>query len=103
MGEVAQTTLGVENLSPDTRQCQQIVRRRQWGGLLFDEHPGNGSGIAQVDGELQVRATKEGVLAGQAADQAGEVGVTGQVFVPECLVTMFADAVEAVPASVVQG
>ncbi|MCY1174800.1 hypothetical protein D9M73_150120 [compost metagenome] len=71
--------------------------------MFFNEHPGDGGGVAQVDRQFQVRAAEERMLAGQAADQAGQVGVTGQVFVPERLVTMFADAVKAVPTSVVQG
>ncbi|MNR07794.1 hypothetical protein D3C85_1239240 [compost metagenome] len=103
VGEVAQATLWVENLSPDPRQREKVIGGRQWRGLLFDEHPGNGGGIAQVDGEFQVRATEEGVLAGQAADQAGQVGVTGKVVVPDRLVTVFADTVQAMPTTVVQG
>ena len=103
MSEVAQATLGVENLTPYPCQCQQVVSGRQWCGLLFDEHPGNGCGIAQVYGEFQVRAAEEGVLACQAAHKAGQVGVAGQVIIPERLVTVFANAVKAVPASVMQG
>ncbi|MNE97369.1 hypothetical protein D3C80_1957020 [compost metagenome] len=71
--------------------------------MCFHKHPGNGGGIAQVYGEFQVRAAEKGVLAGQAADQAGEVGITSKVLVPERLVARFADAVEAMATSVVQG
>ncbi|MNP50456.1 hypothetical protein D3C76_1447210 [compost metagenome] len=103
MSEVAQATLGVKNLTPDPCQRQQVVSRGQWRGLLFDEHPGNCSGIAQVDGEFQVRPAEEGVLAGQATHKAGQVGIAGQIIVPECLVTVFANAVKAVATSVMQG
>ena len=103
MSEVTQATLGVENLPPDTRQAQQVVSRRQRRGLGFDQHPGNGGGVAQVYREFQVGAAEKGVLAGQATDQAGEVRVAGEILVPERLVAGFADAVEAMATSLVQG
>ena len=71
--------------------------------MRLDQHPGDSGGIAKVYREFQVRAAEKGVLAGQAADQAGEVRVAGEILVPERLVTGFADAVEAMATPVVQG
>ncbi|MCY1180216.1 hypothetical protein D9M73_206460 [compost metagenome] len=70
--------------------------------LLFDQHPGDGGGISQVDRQLQVRAAEKSMLAGQPAYQAGQFGVEGQVVVPERLVAHFANSIQTVSAPIVK-
>ncbi|MNQ64803.1 hypothetical protein D3C85_792400 [compost metagenome] len=70
--------------------------------MFFNQHPGDGGGVAQVDGQFQVRCGEEGVLAGQPAHLAGEFRVTGQVLVPELLVALVADAIEAATPAAAQ-
>lgn len=50
-----------------------------------------------------MRPAEEGVLAGQATDQAGQLRVTGEELVPQAAVAVLGNAVQAVAAPVVQG
>ncbi|MNP61202.1 hypothetical protein D3C76_1563590 [compost metagenome] len=93
----------MKGLSPDAGHAQQVIGFGKRGVLFLHQQPGNGGGVAQVDGQLQVRAAEEGVLAGQAAYQAGTLRVQRQVMIPECLVSGFGNAIQAVPAAIMQG
>ncbi|MNP48142.1 hypothetical protein D3C76_1422430 [compost metagenome] len=102
-GEVSQATLGLEGLAPDSRHAQQVVCFGEGGVLFFDQQPGDGGGVTQVDGQFQVRAAEECMLAGQATHQAGAFRIECQVMVPKCLVAGFGDSIQAVSTAVMQG
>lgn len=72
----------------------------QWfvGGL--HQHPGNRRGVAQVDRQFQMRGAEEGMLAGQAADLAGQIRVARQVLIPELRMALASDAIKAMTATV---
>ena len=46
----------MKGLAPDARHSQQIVRVGEGGILFFDQQPGDGGGVTQVDGQFEVRA-----------------------------------------------
>ena len=103
LGEIPKPALGVKNFFPDTRHGQNIVGWRQGRAVLFHQQPGDGGGVTQVDRQLQLRPAEERVLAGEATNQAGALGVERQVVVPLGAVARFGNAVEAMAAAVVQG
>jgi hypothetical protein len=72
-----------KGLAPNSCHSQQVIG--WWDGdlLLFDQQPGNGRGIPQINGELEVRAAQECMLAGQPPNQARQIGVVGQVPIPQ--------------------
>lgn len=72
-------------------------RQGRAGG--FDQYPGNGGGVAQVHGQLQMRGAEKGVLAGQTANLAGQIRIEGQVLIPDLLVALCADTVQPVAAA----
>ena len=100
--EVPRAAFGMEDLAPDHGHADQVVGGGQHQDARLHQHPGDGGGIAQVDGQLQVRCGEEGMLAGQPADLAGEVRVERQVTVPELLVALVADAIESASVAAVQ-
>jgi hypothetical protein len=71
--------------------------------LLFDQQPGDGRGVTQIDCQFQMRAGQEGMLTGEAANQAGAFRIERQIVIPQGLMAMLGDAVEAVATAVMQG
>ena len=61
--EIAQAALRLEHLAPDAGHAVQVVGLGQVGLFALHQEPGDGSGVAQVDGQLQVRGREEGMLA----------------------------------------
>ena len=93
----------MEGLAPDAGHSQQVVCFGQGSVLFFDQQPGDGCGVTQVNGQFKVRAAEKRVLAGQTTDQACAFWVECQVMIPECLMTGFGYSVEAVSTAVVEG
>ncbi|AIZ33689.1 hypothetical protein NJ69_12190 [Pseudomonas parafulva] len=93
----------MKGLSPDPGQTEHIVGGRERCGLFFDKHPGDGGGVAQIDGQFQMWTAKEGMLTGQPAHQAGQFRITGEVTIPQRSMTRLTDAVQPVATAIVQG
>ena len=95
-------SLGLKNLAPYSAHGRQIIGGWHLEFLAFDQQPGNGRGVTQIDRQLHVWCFKEGVLAGEATYTAGKLRVEGQMLVPEYLVALFTDAIQAVTLRGVQ-
>ena len=93
----------MEGLAPDAGHSQKVVCFGEGSVLFFDQQPGDGCGVTQVNGQFKVRATEKSMLAGQATDQACAFGVECQVVIPERLVAGFGNSVKAVTTAVVEG
>ncbi len=48
--KVLGATVGLEYTSPQVRHAEQVVVGGQFEVLGFNQHPGDGRGVAQVDG-----------------------------------------------------
>ncbi|RON12412.1 hypothetical protein BK662_25715 [Pseudomonas frederiksbergensis] len=103
VGEISQTTLGLESLAPDSGHSQEVIGSGERSVLFFYQQPGDGSGVTQVDGQFQMRPAKKSMLAGEAANQARPIGVQGQVVIPKGLVAGLGDSIQTVSTAVMQG
>lgn len=92
----------VKHLAPDSPKRIEVIGGWQGYGLLLHQQPGDGRGVAQVHGQFQVWGFEKGMLAGQAAHSAGQIGEARQMAIPQGQVALGADAIQAMAALIVQ-
>lgn len=100
--EVVQVPVGLEYATPDPCEGEVVGSIGEGQVGRFNQHPGDCDAVPQVDGQFEVRGAEEGVLAGQASDAAGQIGVSGQVAVPDLLVPSLVDAEESVTLAAIE-